>query len=68
MSTTDNCHFCGDRFLRDEYDEYKEDVGEIIERHIGPNDIPDSKLIHPDCAPRGWETIQMGEDPDWMPA
>ncbi len=71
MSNTTECHFCGDRFLRDVYDEYTEEVGEILPRLVGPAQLDsdhETVLIHPDCAPRGWETIQMGEDPDWMMA
>lgn len=64
-STTDNCHFCGDRFLRDVYDEYTEEVAEIISR----NPLAEVHvLVHPDCCPNGYESIQMDQDPEWIPA
>lgn len=59
------CHFCGDTFLRDKEGDYKEEVAEIISRdparelHV---------LVHPDCCPNGYEAIQMDEDQDWIPA
>jgi hypothetical protein len=62
------CAFCQALLKQDADDNYLEDVGEIISRRASANPLPDSVLIHPDCAPRGWDAIQQGHDPEWIPA
>ncbi len=61
--SADRCHFCGDKFLMDKYDMYREEVGEFWS-----DALQDSVLAHPDCLPLGIDAVIAGEDPDWKMA
>lgn len=59
----DECYFCNERFLRDRYGDYSEEVGEFWHK-----EKQDTVLGHPDCTPLGIETILMEQDPVWSMA
>lgn len=57
------CAFCQQGLKKDKQGMYKEEVGEFWSE-----ELQNSVLGHPDCTPRGIDTIQNGQDPEWSMA